>query len=165
MTLATMEATPRTRQPAPADDFAGLLSGVIAGLVYLLVQMGIAVVFRDGAGWEPLLRMAAVLMGEDAAPPGPLSTTVLVLALLIHLTVSAVYGSLVALLVRNSSVPAAVVRGMLFGAAVFVLHFWVIAPAAFPWFEASRTWPTAINHLLFGAVAALWFKRLGRQPG
>ena len=52
---------------------------------------------------------------------------------------------------------------LILGLTIFVVNFWVVAPLAFPWFEQSRNFLTAADHVLFGVVAAICYMQLIRR--
>lgn len=146
----------RSRSPAPSA-LVGVPAGLIAGMAYLLAQALFAAGAYGGTGAEPFQRIAAILLGPDAAPPpGEWTSRAVGIAMVIHVPLAAVYGRLVDLLVmRFDHLPAAAAIGAATGAALYLVNFGWIAPAAFPWFADSPTLVTAADHVLFGMVAAL----------
>jgi hypothetical protein len=146
------------------DAVAAGLAGLIAGTVYLLAQTTFTLFIGLQSASEPIQRIAAILLGPDAAPPpAELSLTIVGMALLIHLPLAFVYGRLIGRLVRDVRPFAAVAIGAAFGLAMYGLNFELIAPKAFSWFEASRGAITLFDHALFGAVAAAAFVLLRRR--
>lgn len=165
MRLYLERAAAQDPDPAAIDAFAGTLSGLFAGAAYLVAQISFAATVRGGQGWEPLQRIAAILLGPDAAPPpAEISLAIAGMALLIHFPLAAVYGRIADLLVRGRTLGRAALLGGLLGLAIFGLNFWLIAPSAFPWFEQSRDLVTAFDHVLFGAAAGLACAFLRRRP-
>lgn len=149
-----MDPSTASRSPSRPEPVAGVLAGLLAGAAYLLAQMGFAATVQGGVGWEPLHRISAMLLGDGALPPpADVDLTIGGFALLIHFALAINFGRVVDLLVRERDLPAACLRGALVGLALYVLNFWLIAPALFPWFEDVRGLTTVIDHLLFGAVA------------
>jgi hypothetical protein len=138
-----------------SDAAIGVMAGLAAGGAYLVAQVLFALA-AGGTGSEPLQRIAAILMGPDAAPPpAQWSATAVGMALIIHLPLSMVYGRIVELLVRPlDRLQVAALAGAVVGAVIYVLHRWFIAPSLFPWFDQSRTAVTAVDHVLFGVIAA-----------
>jgi hypothetical protein len=137
------------------EPVAGVLAGLAAGAVYLAAQVSLTALAHTGGAAEPLQRIAAILMGPDAAPPpAELNFTVFGMAMIIHFALAMVFGRLVSALVWRRSVPVAIAIGAATGVALFALDFHLIAPVAFPWFEDSATLPTIVDHALFGAFAA-----------
>jgi hypothetical protein len=158
----------RAQPPEPVEHPAspGLLCGLIAGSAYLIAQMGFAATVRGGEGWEPMQRIAAILMGPDTAPPpSEVSVTVAVIALLIHFPLAMLYGRLIDRLVRGSALPSSALLGAAAGLAIYGLNFGLIAPFTFPWFEQSRDLITALDHVLFGLTAAVSSVLLRRRMG
>lgn len=150
--------------PAPAVSQArpsaqvGVPAGVVAGVVFLVAQILFAML-QDGVegGAQPVARIAAILMGPDVArPPIEWHSAVVGMALIIHLPMAAIYGRIIDVLVMQiSNLLAAALAGAVAGALIYVLHHWFIAPELFPWFETARNVSTALDHVLFGVVAAL----------
>jgi hypothetical protein len=134
---------------------AGTLGGLAAGAVYIVAQVTLSALVQGGSAAAPVERIAAMLMGSDAAPPGAgFSFTVLGMAAIIHFALSITFGQLVSSLVWHRRARAALLVGALTGVALYGLNFEIIAPLAFPWFEDSVTWVSLADHALFGMVAA-----------
>jgi hypothetical protein len=142
------------RADTSTHPIAGVLAGLVAGAAYLGAQMMFAVTVHDGSGWEPLQRMGAMLLGDEAAPPGRWSGGMIGISLLIHFGLAIVYGRLVDSLVRGRPLVPALVRGAAFGLLLYGVNYWLIAPVAFPWFAEGRSATALLDHVLFGAVAA-----------
>jgi hypothetical protein len=139
-----------------ADGFAGVLAGLIAGAAYLAVQILAVVLVRGGHAADPLLRIGAILLGPDAAPPGGDATIREIgMGLLIHFAYAMVAGRIVEFFTRGCAFGMAALRGAAVGGVLFVVDFLLLAPVAFPWFEGSPQLATAIDHMLFGAVAGV----------
>jgi uncharacterized membrane protein YagU involved in acid resistance len=138
-----------------AEGFLGTVAGLLAGIAYLGAQVSFTALARQGDAAEPLQRIAAILMGPDAAPPpADLNFTIFGMAMLIHFGLAIVYGRWIAALVGRLALLPAMALGAGIGLTLFVLNFEVIAPLAFPWFESSLRGITAADHALFGALAA-----------
>lgn len=157
--------------PAPVRGLSGrldspvaaVIAGLIAGAAYLGAQLSFSAALH-GSAWEPLQRIAAILMGPDAAPPPvELSPTIAGMALLIHFGLAAVFGRLVEQAVRGRAPAAAAGIGAVAGLALFAFNYYGLAPLAFPWFEDGRTLTTAVDHLLFGAIAGLGYAVLAMR--
>jgi hypothetical protein len=141
-----------------------VLAGLLAGLLYLAAQMAFALALHGGAGWEPLQRISAMLLGPDVLPPpGDIDITIGGIALLIHLSLSMAFGRVVDVLVLERPARAAATRGALVGLALYALDDWIVAPTLFPWFEQARGLTTLADHLLFGVVAGLAYVQLRRR--
>lgn len=156
------------RPPAFAADLpqpvAGVIAGTVAGLAYLLAQVSLAAWPHLGPTAVPLQRIAAILMGPDEAPPATWSFVALGMALIIHFALAMVFGRVVCTLVWRRPAPVAIAIGAGVGLALYALDFGLLAPHAFPWFAASPAGVTAVDHALFGAVAALVCVALRPRP-
>jgi hypothetical protein len=143
------------RAQSVSEPVAGVVGGFVAGLAYLLAQVAFTVAVRPGTAAEPLQRIAAILLGPDAAPPPAEFTLVMFgMALIIHFGLAMAFGRLVSVLAWGRSTGAGILVGALVGLALYVIDFVLIAPHAFPWFLDSIRPVTVADHALFGVVAA-----------
>jgi hypothetical protein len=53
--------------------------------------------------------------------------------------------------------------GAAFGLALYFVNFYVVAPAAFPWFVEARNWVGLAGHLIFGVVLGVAYAALRRH--
>jgi hypothetical protein len=151
--MELQDSVTRARVVIP-EPIAGVLAGLVAGTAYLVAQLTLAGL-PHGIGPAPLQRIAAILMGPDVAPPpAEWEVTVIGMALLIHFGLAIVFGRFVSQLVWKRSLAAAIAIGCAVGVALFLVDFELLAPSAFPWFDASPRAVTLIDHLLFGGIAA-----------
>ncbi|MEJ8838841.1 hypothetical protein [Ramlibacter sp. AN1133] len=154
-----MEHLDRNATPGPAtavsEPVAGVIGGLVSGAAYLVAQVSFTAAARPGGAAEPLQRIAAILMGPDAAPPpAEFTFTMLGMALIIHFALAMVFGRIVSVLVWSRRTGPGVLTGALVGLVLYVVNFGLIAPSAFPWFGDSIRAVTLADHVLFGAVAA-----------
>jgi len=149
-----------------SPQVAGVVAGVIAGAAYLVAQSTLTGMARTGGMAEPLQRIAAILMGPDAAPPpAELNFTVFGMAMIIHFALAMVYGRVVGTFACGRGTVQGTLAGVLVGLGVYVLNFHVLAPLAFPWFHGSLWIPTIVDHVLFGGVAGAACALLTRDAG
>ncbi|GAB3548454.1 hypothetical protein GCM10027343_28850 [Noviherbaspirillum agri] len=141
---------------------AALLSGMAAGIIATAVQLALW-----WAASLPVMHMllrdsrlaAAIVMGSSALPPpASFDWDVMIVATLIHFTLSAVYGCALALFISRMSLHRSVLAGAIFGLALFGLNMYGFT-LVFPWFDASRDWITGMAHVAFGMSAAVLYKR------
>jgi len=151
---------------APPNWPAGAFAGLVAGAVATVVQVGlwwsaslpaIGMLLRDAR-----LAAAIVLGREVLPPPVAFDWSIMLVATLVHLVLSAVYGLALAPLVAGSRTGVAAVAGLLFGFALFATNMYLFT-ALFPWFEASRDWITAAAHGAFGLSGAVVYKWMERE--
>lgn len=159
----------RQSQPPESSGWspkaAGLVSGLIAGLAYLGAQMAFSTLLGLDGALASLQRIAAILLGSDALPPGHVLGIELAMGLLIHLPLSAALGLLIGHWVRGCSAIAGAFLGAVAGAVFFVGVFFVLAPSAFPWFLDVRNPATAFDHVMFGGIAGSLSAMLQRSRG
>lgn len=138
------------------DWKAGIWSGLIAGLAFLILEMLMVWLFMGESPWGPPRMIAAMVLGRDVLPPpATFDIGVVTAAMMVHFFLAITYGLVVGLLVhRATQRGVALLIGAGFGLAVYLVNFYLIAPALFPWFEMARNWISIFNHILFGVVAA-----------
>jgi hypothetical protein len=149
------------------DWSAGAWAGVIAGIVFLVLEMGMVWLFMGESPWAPPHMIAAMALGKDVLPePGsraPFDMAILATAMMIHFPLSIVYGLIGAWLVHRFDWVGGLVIGAAFGLAIYLVNFYLIAPVAFPWFTMAQNWVSAFSHIVFGAVIGLCYVGL-RKP-
>lgn len=147
-----------------ADWRAGVWAGLIAGLAFMMMEMGLVWLVQGKSPWAPPHMIAAMALGGDILPPpgtwAPFNGTVMMTAIIIHMLLSAVLGMLGARLLGGAGMGRGLVIGAVFGLAIYVLNFYVIAPMAFPWFVMARNWISAFSHIMFGVVFGLAYVAL-----
>ena len=149
------------------DWKAGVWAGLIAGLVFLVLEMLMVWLFMGESPWGPPRMIAAMVLGRDVLPPpATFAAGVVMAAMLVHFVLAIIYGLVVGLLVhRTRQLGMALLIGAVFGLAIYLVNFYLIAPALFPWFEMARNWISIFNHILFGIVTAGAYIRLRHKEG
>jgi uncharacterized membrane protein YagU involved in acid resistance len=134
------------------------VAGVVAGIVFMMLEMMMVAVFMGQSPWGPPRMMAAMLMGKDVLPmPGAPVTfdfTIMMVAMMIHLVLSVLLGLVLGWIIHRMDKGAALLTGLVFGLAVYVVDFYLIAPILFPWFTMARNWISIVTHAVFGLVIA-----------
>ena len=87
----------------------------------------------------------------------------MMVAMMIHFPMSIMLGLVGAWLVHKLDWGGALMVGAIFGIVLYVVNFYFIAPAAFPWFTMARNWVSAFAHAMFGAVIGMAYVGL-RKP-
>ncbi|MDQ4106740.1 MAG: hypothetical protein M3157_06170 [Actinomycetota bacterium] len=151
-----------TRSGTGTWAVAGLVAGLITGVVFLVFEMVVAGIMGPSA-FGPARMIGAIGLGEGALPPQPTIglATVLPVALIIHFINSAVYGAIFGVIaglvgaLRNSRW-ALIGAATVFGFALWIVNFYIIAPVAFPWFGMANPVVQFIAHtFFFGTVLGL----------
>lgn len=164
----THEITAPHDSPHGATDWkACAWAGLIAGVVFMMLEMGMVWIFMGQSPWGPPHMIAAMALGKDVLPPpgtwAPFDITIMMVAMMIHFPMAIAYGLIVAWVVRRLDWTGAFMVGAAFGLAIYVVNFYLVAPVAFPWFEMARNWVSIFAHVMFGAVAGLAYVWL-RKP-
>lgn len=136
-------------------------AGFAAGLIFLIVEMVLVGVVM-GTPFGPPRMMAAIVMGTGVLPPPPtFDLGIFVVAMLVHFGLSFVLAAIYALLIARfaKSLGAAIVAGLVFGAVVYFVNFYIMT-GAFPWFANARNWITIVAHLIFGLVIGVMSREI-----
>jgi hypothetical protein len=138
-----------------SDWSAGIWAGLIAGAVFMIAEMIMVMLIQGDSPWGPPRMMAAILLGKGALPPpATFDATIMMAAMAIHIPLSIVYGVVIGWAVHRLHLVAALLAGGVIGLAIYLVNFYPIASAAFPWFAMARNMMSALAHVLFGLVAA-----------
>lgn len=135
------------------DWRAAIWAGLLAGATTLLVLLVAYPLATGGTPWTVLRFIAAILLGSAVLPP---PTTFHALAavtgVIIHLALSVLYVTVLALIIHRWGIIVGVLGGALFGAALFLINLFTFTNL-FAWFYPLRSWPFLLLHLFFGALA------------
>lgn len=132
---------------------AAARAGLVGGAAFLALDMVLVPLF-SGGGSEPLRLIAAIVLGEKVlSPSATMSASVVLVALLVHMVLSTLYGLTISLIVHRTGIATASLLGSIAGLGLYVLNFYVFT-SVFPWFATERTWVTVLVHLVFGFVVA-----------
>ena len=142
------------------DWKAAIWSGIIAGAVFMMLEMVLVPVFLGGSPWGPPRMIAAIAMGKAVLPPPDSFALVpLMVAMMVHFVLSIVLAVILGLIVGRLGTAAALMAGGVFGLVIYLVNFYGMT-AVFPWFAMARNWISIFAHVMFGVVAALSYKSL-----
>jgi hypothetical protein len=127
----------------------GILAGVGAGFSFAVFMMIMDAVLGNGfLDW--LSQSAAIALGGSVVADRS-QTSVLVVGLVVHLSLAALYGAIFAVAARY--IPflrrELIVATSVFGLGIWVLNFYVFSPWLFPWFDDSPDILQFIAHTVF----------------
>lgn len=149
------------------DWRAAILAGLLAGAIFMMLEMIMVPAFAGGSPWGPPRMIAAIVMGEGVLPAPPPPPTfdpgVMMAAVLVHFVLSVSYAVVIAFVVRAMRAGPAALVGLLAGLVLYVVNFYLFT-AIFPWFAMARNWVTIFAHLAFGLLAALFYVRFRGEP-
>ena len=169
MSLSTIligRATPVERRQWRLLDLmhCGITGGVLAGLSFAIAQtiMG----GMQGRPWfEPLQLTGSLVTDPMAIVPGKASLAMI--GLFVHFMISAIYGILFLFLHwelkrHNETVERLILDGALFGVMIWMVHFFWVAPRAYPQFlTLDLVWNGLVAHaLFFGGVLGFYVANL-----
>ena len=148
------------------DWRAAAVAGFAAGVVFLALEILMALM-TTGSAWGLPRMIAAIILGRGVLPPpASFSLSVVLVALGVHVVLSIIFGLVAGLLIApfhfDSSVGMASVAGAIFGLAVYLINFYGMTQF-FPWFADARNWMSVFAHLVFGVVAADIYLKLERK--
>ncbi len=133
-----------------------VLAGLIAGVVFLMMEMILLAVTGESP-WGPPRMMAAMVMGEAVLPPpATFDAMIMMVAMVVHVILSVLLAVVFAwvLSLWRFSAGVAVALGAVFGLLVYFVNFYPVAAILFPWFAMARNWISIVSHVGFGAVLA-----------
>ncbi len=164
--------------------WAGFVAGTLATAVQIFLWWlsGTPVL---GTLWRDTQLTAAILTGAESlgAPgigtpgsgaaglggvgPAPLTDVanwqwrVLLLATLVHFTLSTIYAAIAMLFARRQrfGLGPALLAGAAYGLSIYTVNLYGFT-LFFPWFDVTRGWVTIIAHAVFGITLAV----MGRYP-
>ena len=138
----------------------GTLTGVLAGLVFALFQVIMAAAGLGPPLGKLIVMVEGVTFGGAVSAPG-IAAPEIAIAGLTHLVLSAIYGAVFGAVaskvraLRNNRM-ALIGAATVFGLLIWIVNFFVIAPAAFPWFAQTNGVVQFFAHTLFyGTVLGL----------
>ena len=165
--MAIAMSAPRDELHGRTDWSAAAWAGVIAGVVFMVLEMAMVRLVMGESPWAPPHMIAAMALGKDVLPPpdtyAPFSMKIMTTAMLIHMALSVAYGLAVGWLVHRFDWAGGLLIGVLFGIAIYIVNFYLIAPVLFPWFQMAQNWVSLVAHAVFGAAAGMSYMAL-RKP-
>ena len=156
MSATRVGARPATRR----WTIAGLVGGIIAGIVFAVFEMVVAAIMGQGF-FAPLMMIGAIVLGQRALPmPEPTIrlSTIVPVGIAVHMVLSMIYGAVFGTVassvgfLRNNRW-ALIGVATVFGFALWIVNFYVVAPILFPWFEMANPVVQFFAHTFFFGTA------------
>jgi hypothetical protein len=146
------------------DWRAAIWSGVIAGAVFLMLEMVMVPLFLGESAWGPPRMIAAIVLGQGVLPPpATFDFGILMVAMMVHFMLSILYALIGGAIFERMPMGTAIIVGALLGLLLYAINFHGFA-AVFEWFAMARNWVSIFAHAMFGLVAAWAYKGLARVP-
>ncbi len=133
---------------------AAAWAGIIAGAVFLILEM---VLFETVGGeslWGPPRMMAAMVLGEGVLPPpATFDAGIMMVAMMIHFPIAILFGIMLGWVISNwrLGLSASIVVGTVFGLLIYFVNFYGFT-AIWPWFAMARNLISIFAHAMFGLV-------------
>ncbi len=142
------------------DWSAAIMAGVIAGIVFMMMEMFLMPLFGFAPSmWAPPRMIGAIGLGESALPPPPtFDLGIVMVAMVIHFMTSILFAIVVAFIIRNLGMGAAIGVGIVAALLLYGFVFYVMTAGPWPWFANGRNWVNILSHIVFGAIVAWWYK-------
>lgn len=141
-------------------------AGLVAGAVFMVLEMMMVWLFLGQSMWGPPRMIAAMVLGTGVLPPpATFDIGIVMTAMIVHFMLSVILALILAPIIRNMKPGAAVTAGAVFGLAVYLINFYPIAAMFFPWFSNARNWVSVVAHIVFGAVLAWSYMGFVRHSG
>lgn len=142
------------------DWSAAIGAGVVAGIVFMLMEMMLMPLFGFAPSmWAPPRMIAAIGMGEGVLPPpATFDLMVVMVAMVIHFMTSILFAIAVAFIIRILGPGAAIGVGIVVALLLYGFVFYVMTGGPWPWFANGRNWVNVLTHIVFGAIVAWWYK-------
>jgi len=154
---------PTTAVAPRVDVKAALWAAIIAGIVFMILEMIMVAVFKGQSPWGPPRMIAAIGMGEGVLPPpATFDAGIMMVAMLIHFGLSIVLAFLFAFIARGRGVGMATMMGAAFGLVAYLFFFYGMT-AVFPWFAMGRGWIGIFAHVMYGAVLGFVYASIARR--
>ena len=138
----------------------GAWSGVIAGALFMTVEMFLTEAFGRGSIWDPVRLSASIALGDRAvATSTPFTFDIFFVGILVHFMLSIWYAVVLGMLIYKLRTAVAVLLGAGFGLLLYFVHFHALT-SWYPWVASSRSWIVIVTHLVFGISAAWVYSHL-----
>lgn len=132
----------------------GTLGGIAAGTIFAGMEMWSAA-SNDLPVRAPFLAISTIVLGDGAITTGQADVPI---GLVVHTTVSILYGMLFGLLtpvLRTNGTVA--LGGLAYGGLIYLIDIRLVAPIWFPLFTTGDQSFALMVHLLYGAVVGIAF--------
>ena len=140
-------------------------AGVIAGIVFMMLEMALVGTVGGGSPWAPPRMIAAMGMGEGALPPPPsFDAGIVAVGMAIHMILSILLAIVLGWMISHwrMNLLTAIVAGTVFGLVVYFVDFYIMT-AVFPWFAMARGTISIFAHAVFGLVLGWTYHAIAKQ--
>lgn len=146
-----MRTTQRVELEQLVDWRAAFIAGLVAGVVFLLVQMLGQAMIVGQSPWLFPQYAGAIILGEDILLEG-INTTAVIAGIVLHLVLSVIFALILAAIIHEWNLLAGLVVGLLYGLALYAINYYTFT-RFFPWFFPVTNWLDIVAHALYGLTA------------
>ena len=140
------------------DWKAAVWAGLIAGVVFMMLEMALVTLFMGESPWAPPRMIAAIVLGGGVLPPpATFDFGIFMVAMVVHFILAVVYAFVFTWIAFRWSLGIAMFAGAIFGLALYIINFYGLT-LVFPWFAMARNLVSIFSHLVFGLVLAWSYK-------
>lgn len=133
---------------------AAVVAGLVAGLVFMMLEMALVGTIGGKSPWGPPRMIAAMAMGKEVLPPpGTFDFGIVMVAMMIHFALSVILGIILGWAISHwrMNLLTAIIVGTIFGLVVYFVDFYIMT-GIFPWFAMARGGISIFAHAVFGLV-------------
>lgn len=145
--------TPAAKRMEQLVDWsAAVQAGLIAGTLFLLINVFVLPMFIGGNGWVIIRLFASIPLGPEVlAPPADYALKPLLAALGTHYALSIGFALLVSAIIHRGGLLGGILFGAVLGLALYWINFFALT-YFFEWFFAMKGPFFMASHILFGAM-------------
>jgi hypothetical protein len=135
-------------------------SGLIAGAVFMMLEMLMVWAFMGQSPWGPPRMIAAMAYGREVLPPpATFDLGVVMAAMIIHFMLSWVFALAFGWAFGGLAMGSAILAGAVMGLVIYFVDFYAFT-AIWPWFANARNWVSIVAHIVFGITLAWSYKAM-----
>lgn len=155
--LNPQTAASSSRRPAWR---AAVLAGIIASIVFQLLEILLIPSFGGGSPWGPARMIAAMVMGPRVLPPpATFDLGIVLVALVVDIVLAVIYTAILGRLISRWNFGSSLLVAAVFGVLLYFINFYGFT-VIFPWFVMGRNGVTLCTHIVFSLTAVLAYKKL-----
>jgi len=133
---------------------AVIIAGLVAGLVFMMLEMVLVGTIGGQSPWGPPRMIAAIAMGDGVLPPpATFDIGIMMVAMMIHFPMSIILAAILGWAISHwrMNLMTSLIVGAIFGLVVYFVGFYLMTPI-FPWFAMARGGISIFAHAMFGLV-------------
>ncbi len=145
---------------------AAIIAGLVAGLVFMMLEMVLVGTIGGQSPWGPPRMIAAMAMGEGVLPPpATFNMAIMMVAMMIHFPMAIALAAVLGWAISHwrMNLMTSLIVGTIFSLVFYFISFYIMT-AVFPWFAMARGGIAIFAHAMFGLVLG-WTYHAIAKPG